>query len=375
MESLFHKAVVEQAYVKAGLYGFAASGKTVTACLATIGTVRECKRLKLDYADKPVFFVDTEGGSDFMVPLFEHFNIPLVVAKTRAFEDMQPALKEAYENGSAFILDSVTHPWLEFMQAYKRKKKRSFISFEDWAYLKERWGHFTTAFMNSPVHAFLLGRAGFEYEDTVDEETGKRGIAKTGTRMKTEGEMAFEPSLLIEMELEQDVLSGTSWNTATVRKDRWMDLQGKRFSFGNVANEGYDEKLEKVWAAFSPHIRRLNLGGAHFGVDTTRTSEDGIPASAKSAGRKHAEEKEILLEKIGVIFTEKGISGQSKEGKQQIVKDLQECFGTDSWKALEYHYGVDKLKNGYAMLHIKYRGSDPYAPIPDAPKAEEDVPC
>jgi hypothetical protein len=299
-----------------------------------------------------------------MVPMFDHFGIELMSTKTRAFADMIPACKEAEESGSGLIIDSVTHPWREFMEAYKRRRKKSFISFEDWDYLKTEWGRFTTAFLNSSVHAVLCGRAGFEYEDGIDEDTGKRTITKVGTKMKTEGEMAYEPSLLIEMELEQDVASGRAWNTANVRKDRWMFLQNCRYQFECAPGESYDDKLARVWEAFKPHVSRLNLGAAHKSVDQSRNSDAAIPGSGKSEFKKRAEDKEVLLEKVQNLFVKHGFSGQSKEGKQRVIELLQKHFGTDSWKQVEYHYPLERIETCYRALATELDGTDPMAEIP-----------
>ena len=360
---LFEKATIEQAYLKAGFFGFAGSGKTLTSCLTMIGTLKYCEKLKeqgleLPYLGKPVAFVDTEGGSDFMVPVFEHFEIPLVVVKTRAFVDMIPAILEAKNECSGIIIDSVTHPWREFQSAYKEKKRRSFIAFEDWNYLKDEWAKFTSAFVNAPIHAILCGRAGYEYENSIDEETGKREIEKVGTRMKTEGEMAFEPSLLVEMELEQSKQGREIWNTAFIRKDRWNKIMGKCYQF--MPNEDIDGAMRRTFGAFWPHIQLINFGGVHRAVDLERSSESTIPESAKSEGKKAAEDKEIYLEKIGNLFVQHGISSQSKEGKQKIQELLSKHAGTDSWKEMEFKFSASKMKETYRLLHIELNGADPF---------------
>lgn len=372
MSSLFQKARVDQAYLKAGIYGFAGSGKTVTGCLLLAGTILECRRRGLPGSDRPVFFIDTETGSDFMVPVFEELGIELQAAKTRAFADLIPACKEAAENGSGLIIDSVTHFWREFMEAYKRRRRKSFISFDDWDYLKTEWNKFTTEFLNCHVHAVLAGRAGFEYEDGVDEDTGKRTITKVGTKMKTEGEMAYEPSLLIEMEIEQDIHQGTSWNAATVRKDRWIYLQGRQFDFPSVPGEPVQDKVDRVWAAFSPHVLRLNLGGEHVGINTERSSVGSIPGSGKSDFKKRAEEKEVILEKVQNLFVKHGFSGQSKEGKQKVIELLTKHFNTDSWKQIEFHFNLEQCEAGWRSLATELDGTDPVADVPTGAQEGEE---
>lgn len=374
---IFKKAVIEQGFIKAGFYGLGGSGKTATACLTMIATILEARKRDMQYAAKPVFFIDTEGGSDFMVPLFAKFGIELFVAKTRAFTDLIPAHQEAEKEGSGIITDSVSHPWREFMDSYKRRKKRSFIAFEDWDYLKTEWGKFTTTYTNGSVHAILCGRGGYEYEDSVNDETGKREINKVGTKMKTEGEMAFEPSLLVEMVSEQDIHARTLARTAYVRKDRFMDIDGKEFSFPSV-DENYEQKLNRVWLAFKPHILKLNWGVKQGGVDTERTSDESIPASAKPEYKKRAEEKEIFLEKIQNLIQEH-VATKTNEGRKQMIDLLRENFGTDSWKQIEFNYSVEQVKDGYDKLHLKLNGIGYYElnkpkPVGDPINVEADVP-
>lgn len=363
--SIFKKAEVEQAFLKAGFYGMAGSGKTVTSALLLIATILEGRKRNLEHANKPVFFVDTEGGSDFLVPIFKHFKIDFYNVKTRAFTDLIPAHEEAEKEGAGIITDSVSHPWREFMDSYKKRKKKSYIAFEDWDYLKIEWGKFTTKFVGSPVHAIICGRAGYEYEDHYTDE-GKREISKVGTRMKTEGEMAFEPSLLIEVVSEQDLQKSTLSRVAYVRKDRFMVTDGKTFTFPSLPDESLEDKLDRVWAAFSPHVLLLNWGGQHIGVDQTRTSADSIPEAARPEYRKRSEEKEILLEKTQNLFTEHGYSGQSKDGKQKIIELLRKHFGTDSWKQIEFNYSVEQVRDGFDNLHLELNGAKYFVNPPDS---------
>jgi hypothetical protein len=71
------------------------------------------------------------------------------------------------------LIDSITHFWIELTESYMRMKKRSRLQFEDWAYLKTEWRRFTDLFVNSNLHIIVCGRAGFEYDYSTDEESGK----------------------------------------------------------------------------------------------------------------------------------------------------------------------------------------------------------
>ncbi|TXH16273.1 MAG: hypothetical protein E6R03_05725, partial [Hyphomicrobiaceae bacterium] len=185
--------------------GFAGSGKTFTATEIAIGLVKHMKAKKIPGADKPIFFLDTETGSDWIEPKVKAAGLQLFTAKTRSFEDLTVAMREAPANASILIIDSITHFWVEFCDAYaKVKNRKRGLEFSDWAWLKGEWRQkFTDPFVNSPVHIIICGRAGYEYEHYTDER-GKKQIEKSGVKMKAEGELGFEPSILVMMDREQD---------------------------------------------------------------------------------------------------------------------------------------------------------------------------
>src|SRR5262249_17151189 len=114
--ALFTKAEVTSSYLKMGMMGFAGSGKTYTATSVAIGLH------KLAKSTKPIFFLDTETGSDWIKPRIEAAGIELFTAKTRAFKDLLDAIPEAETNASLLLVDSLTHFWVELTDAYMRAK-------------------------------------------------------------------------------------------------------------------------------------------------------------------------------------------------------------------------------------------------------------
>lgn len=96
------------------------------------------------------------------------------------------------------IIDSISHFWKEVQDSYKKSKHRNRLHFHDWGQIKDQWGRFTDCYINSQVHIIMCGRAGYEYAYFEDED-GKKQLEKTGTKMKAESEMGYEPSLLMEM--------------------------------------------------------------------------------------------------------------------------------------------------------------------------------
>lgn len=336
--SLFRPAEVSSAYLKMGLLGFQGSGKTKTGAKVLIGLVHYLKSRNVDYANKPVFFIDTETGSDWVIPDFKAAGVPLVTAKTRAFSDLLKAIPEAEANGSALMIDSITHFWKDLCESYMRAKNRTRLQFEDWAYLKKEWGKFTDLYVNSSVHIILAGRAGYEYDYAVDEDTQKKNLEKTGIKMKAEGETGFEPSLLVLMERQMDVASKRTWRIATVLKDRAAKLDGQ-------------ECKDPDFDFFLPHIELLNLGGKQLGVDTSRTSDHMI---VKDKRDWQPVQRKIVLDEISTLLS-LHYPGAKAEEKTAKLKALINYFDA-SWVEMEEVMPLDRLRQGYDALYTALEG-------------------
>jgi hypothetical protein len=365
---LFTEASNTQARLKMGVLGFAGSGKTFTSTEVAIGLVHYMREKGLPEGDRPAYFLDTETGSDWVQPRFAKAGVKLRTAKSRAFKDLVAAVREAEAQGSVLIIDSISHFWREFTEAYMKRKNRSRLEFADWNYLKPEWGKFTDAFVNSNLHIIMAGRAGFEYDYFTDND-GKKQLEKTGIKMKAETELGYEPSLLVLMERDMDLESKQVYRVANVLKDRSDLLDGKAFK-----NPTYKD--------FLPHIEYLNVGGVQMGVDLSRTSEDMIDGNegpGKSTWKYEQEQREIALEKVEALFAEHGLSGQSKEGKAKIVGLLKKHFETTSWKELGT-YPLATVKKGLKALEADLTGKpleqakpvepvEPGAPAESAPTA------
>lgn len=358
MTNLFQKSTNTQAYLKAGLMGFAGSGKTYTGALIAIGLVDLMRKLELPGGDRPVMFLDTETGSDWVKPKFEEHDIELFTAKTRAFKDLVPAVLEAEREGAVLMIDSISHFWRELTESYAKRKNRSYgLQFQDWAWLKQEWGRFTDTFVNSNAHIIMCGRAGYEY-DFFEQEGGKKELEKTGIKMKAETETGYEPSILVLMEKHFDMETKTNYRTATVLKDRADLIDGK-----TIRNPTFED--------FLPHIQFLNLGGQQLGVDTSRTSEDMISRDGKSEWQARKEQKEIVLDEIQQVMV-KHYPSTSKEDKLAKIALLEEHFGTRSWKRLET-YELDQMKAGYNQMHLVLEGVPAYGD-PSGETHDDDLP-
>lgn len=326
----------QQAFLKCGIFGFQGSGKTRTATEIAIGLTKYIKSYK------PVFFMDTETGSDFVFPIFKKNEVTLVGKKSKAFSDLMNFIDIAERNCSVMIVDSITHVWNELCDAYRKKKYEcrkcggsgklnqdsrcdrcnglgqisDKISLYDYAPIKREWGYFVEKMLNANLHIILCGRAGYEY-DSQENIEGKKEIIKTGTKFKAEGEFGYESSLLIEMEREKTE-KGIQ-NAAFVWKDRFDLINGSTFKMPKFEN-------------FLPHIAALNLGGQHLAIAPT-TSTDSIKTPQGSAD-EYEKQRTILLEKIQAMITLKypTSSQADKMGKLELIKGV---FGTHSWTEIE----------------------------------------
>ena len=92
---LLQPATNTTAKLKMGLMGSQRPGKTHTMTSVAIGLVKLMRELRLPEGEKPIAFMDTETGSDWVRPRIEAAGIKLVTAKTRAFTDLLSIIDEA----------------------------------------------------------------------------------------------------------------------------------------------------------------------------------------------------------------------------------------------------------------------------------------
>jgi hypothetical protein len=355
--SLLQPAKITSAYLKMGILGFQGGGKTKTAGKTAIGLYKYMQSRGIDCTSKPVAFFDTETGSDWLIPDFQQAGIPLIVAKRRSFADLLVVVKEAEAGASVLIIDSITHPWRELCESYMRKKQRTFLQMDDWGYLKgdHGWAKFTDLFVNSKLHIIMCGRAGYEFEDYKDDN-GKRQIEKVGTKMKTEGETGFEPSLLVLMEQVEDLRTGKVKHRATVQKDRSTLLDGEQ-----IDNPDFKD--------FLPHIERLNLGGDHIGVDIEGDSQHILQTEKRDW---QPVQRKIALGEIEEILV-RHYPGQTAADKKAKAELLRTHFKA-CWAEIESVMPLEDLRRGYDTLHFSLDGEHSRYHQPPAPAMNDGLP-
>lgn len=330
--SIFREAKSETAFLKLGLYGEAGTGKTFTSTLVATGLHAFIQ------STLPVYFFDTETGSDFIKDKIKTATgFELQVAKTRAFADLVKGLDEI-PAGAIVIIDSISHYWTELMESYRKKNNLSRLTLNHWIPIKAMWAEFTDRFVNSKLHIVLCGRSADKWED-VEDENGIKELKKVGTKMRVEGQMSYEPSLLVEMGLIQasSKIGGDIIHRAYVRKDRFDVINGQVFD-----DPGFE--------AFLPHVKLLNLGGEHRALDTERNSEAMF--DDPNIGEKRALNKEILCEKIANEI-KKLYPGQTEKDKAERVKLMEQVFGTNSWTEISTLFKNDRLAVGLADIQAR----------------------
>lgn len=241
-DNFFTPIINTKPYLKAAFEGFAGSGKTYTAALVAVGLH---KRIK---SKKPVIIFDTERAAKFLKPLFAEKGIEVLLRESRSLADLKETMRRMRVDGisDVLIIDSISHVWEHFLEDFKRKVNRKGLQFQDWGIIKPLWKtEFSDPFVNDPYNVVMTGRAGYEYESEINEETNKREIFKSGIKMKVEGETAYEPDLLVLMERFEEVMGKDKkvWREATVIKDRSTIIDGQTFK-----NPGYENFAPAVEA-------------------------------------------------------------------------------------------------------------------------------
>lgn len=369
-----------QGYLKAGSLGFNKSGKTYTSALLAVAV----KRLMND--KRPIAMYDTEGGSEYISPLIERLTGQQILGiKSRDFEDLMGMAGEAEKACSVLIVDSVTHIWRSLCDSYlaginrskadyyrtkgwQNFKPKTSLEFQDWAKVKGVWARWTDFYLNAELHIAICGRAGFEYDMEQNQETGKKELVKTGTKMKTETEFGFEPSLLFEMERDEEPGQDgrrRMLRTATVIGDRFNVVDGM---VGRFYSNPQDPEMELAEVAkfFGPHLDRLKpRSHTRIRTDASPMEVDEQGDAEWSAERRR---RAILCEEIKGVF-ESAIPGQSVEAKKQRADVSFEVLGTRSWTAVETMHS-DRLRE--CLTALKKRLGVDQAPEAAPPAGGED---
>ncbi len=312
-DNFFTPVANTKPYFKAAINGMAGSGKTYTAAEIAIGLH---KRIG---SKKPVVIFDTEKASKFLKSKFAEAGIELMVRDSRSLADLietMDRLKKGYSE--ILIIDSISHIWEDTVEAFKKRYNRSNLQFQDWGILKPLWkSQFSDPLVRFPFHIIMCGRAGYEYENEINEDTGKREIYKSGIKMKVEGETAYEPDFLLLMERFEEVMGKDKkvYRQATVIKDRSTLLDGK--TFVNPTFKDFEPVIEDMLenpASTFQEQEKDSTGLFH-------TEEDKY---------QYVQEKKITLEEIeGQLLRAWPSTGSADKTKK--LETIETVFNTRSW--------------------------------------------
>jgi hypothetical protein len=360
-----------QGWLKAGIEGFPKSGKTYTGALLAVATHQ------MFSVDTPIAMYDTETGGEYIARMIRLLTgKDGLVARSRSFADLMTFAEEAEKAGIKVVLvDSITHPWRELQKAYlskvngglksRNKPPRMNLEFQDWGPIKEKWAEWTDWYLNSQMHIIICGRAGFEYDMQVNQDTGRKELVKTGVKMKTENEFGFEPSLLVEMERNQRVNGKvTMVRHATVIGDRFGILDGRtaEFKSGTEAKKKlgrmtdrellakYQPELAAVYEFFGPHLEALKPG-AYAPVDTAVKTDVGVDENGDAEMYRARREKTIVLEEIQTAML-RGWPSLTKEDKLAKAGILLETWHTGSWTKVA-SLSTEILRTGLQAVRAK----------------------
>jgi hypothetical protein len=343
---LLTEAVIEQSAVKAAVFGPQGSSKSLTTFLIAIGLS------KLHHDGAPIAMHDTEDASDWLIPIAQVEGVRFIRHKSTTFVDMVAVLREAEKEGAcAYIQDVVSRTWKELQDTYMRKKDIKNLEFQHWKELKREWQRYVDRYLASPLHCFVLGRLGYEYDAVDDVETGKRSQERVGTKMKAEGEFGYEPHLLIEMEGRRVIhpseegegrkkkrrvrkQGGQFEYYAHVLKDRSRALNATAIRLPDVNNYKQGD-YRKIYDLFAPHWALMKFGQKHVGLDVDKSSGDLFETqNGRSVFADRLRRKEIALEEVQAMLVKvwPGQDAASKQAKQSAIKQL---FDVYAWRSVE----------------------------------------
>jgi hypothetical protein len=319
-------------YFKAAFEGFAGTGKTYTAAKVAIGLHKRVG------SKKPVIIFDTEKAAKFLKSMFAAEGIEVLVRESKSLADLKETMTRMREGASdVLIIDSISHVWEDFLKSYAEKVRRTRLEFQDWGVIKPTWKtEFSDVFVRDPYHIIMTGRAGYEYENEINKETGKREIYKSGIKMKVEGETAYEPDLLVLMERMQEMEGGSIKKVTRqgiVIKDRSTVIDGKVFE-----NPDFKD--------FAPAIEVMLE--APEKLETTAERDAGTLFRTEEEKYEWKQMKKRWLEEIENYLVSVW-PGQSADQKKLKIDAIQFAFNTMSWTVVE-SLRPEALEAGFARV-------------------------
>lgn len=304
----FRKAKALQAALKISIYGESGSGKTLSTLMFAEGLAKA--------TGKKIAFVDTEHGSDFFT-----MDIPEREVHPKAFDFDAIYTKSLTETRdvlygmspseySVIVLDSITHIWEAAQNAYTGKTVgNGNIPIQAWSKIKKPYKDLINWLMNCPFHVFILGREGKDFE-----QLGGGQMQQVGTKMKAEGETAYEPHICLRMAPQKRKNGPTTYAIETI-KDRIGVLSGK-----TILNPTFDNVIKPLMGYLGLEQAQIPSIDDTTLIDLEKLNEqDAAKAKTSSVLRR------TFLGKITLANTAEELTGVGKgitpEHKKKMIKD------------------------------------------------------
>lgn len=313
MAGKFQKAKSEQAFFKAGLYGKAGTGKTLTSLLWAEGlALREKKRIA---------YIDTERGTEFYAiniaerkvhPAafdFDRLITRSIMETVEAIESIDP------KEYGVVVIDSITHLWEAARAAYTGKlTSQGGIPINAWGGVKKPYKRLMSLFLDGNFHGIICGREGVVMEEDEDGET-----KVTGTKMKSEGETPHEPHILGRMRPDRDEAGGYIVKVF-FEKDRSGILSGRTLEWPNY------KTIEPVIAYLS--------GDNQGKLGTPEENAETDAAAMEREKEQQASERQSLHSQIkSAIQAAQNI--EALKTAWSLTKGKKAALGEELWSALE----------------------------------------
>lgn len=330
-ENFFSAIGNTKPYFKAAFEGEPGTGKSWTAALVAIGLHKKIN------SKKPIVLIDTEKAAKFLIPLFKENGIEAMVRETHSLADLAKAMSLCSDGyADIMVIDSITHIWMNFQEAYKKKLNRQTFQIQDWMSIKSEWNkYFSIPLVQSPLHILATGRVSDRMEQEVDED-GRKEFTKTGVKMQAEKNAAYEFDVLVLMERHELIQRKKRevWRQSVVLKGRGNLLDGAVFK--NPTYEDFAPAIDAIIkdpiaARFSPAIQDAG--------ELIKTEEDK---------RKWVQNKKRWLEEIEGYLVSVWPSTSAAEKKNK-TDALEYAFQTRSWSAIEAMH-PDILEDGFARV-------------------------
>ncbi len=256
MGLLVEATAISTAFLKVGIYGGPASGKTVTA-------------LKIATAIGKTAIIDTGREIEPLKHAFTNPDgTPFLVASTVRSNEVIEVIDECRTASvRCLILDNISTIWDEVQQAYlyaeyqkaskvwRHYAENGAIPFQSWKTIKKPYRQMLRRLLDAPLHVFILARQSIEYEIGAGGEP-----QRVGDKMDAERNTAYEPQVLIRMEWPKRQRD----RIAIVERDRWRLIEGTQMRNPDVGLlKPVLAKLGDIHAPLPPSVvdAPINMGG------------------------------------------------------------------------------------------------------------------